>query len=386
MLEIARPSIPHMLFEGLGAVPTPFFFFDVDAAGTCLEANLQSWSEALPELQLAFCLKSNPLAEVVRRFAECGLWAEASSDEEMERACINGMTQAILSGPIKTDQELARAIDYDFLIAADSLDELRRIDALARGRAMKARVLLRLAILRNQIWSRFGLLPDEYPAALALGSDDTGLRIQGLSFHIGSSIADPRVYTGVLDMYAPLLRDLAARRSGALFLDIGGGFVSEGAASKALGLLSYLEPIARWLDGMSDLRHRLTVIAEPGRILVEPFGTLVTTVMNKKYRHDGPVLIVDASTLHLEDRRRRSGRVTFDKPGPIQTRYCVFGSLCIENDLLFADLAGPDGVDVGDKLQIDAVGAYDLAKRTRWIRAAAPIIGRYRGAHVALHD
>jgi diaminopimelate decarboxylase len=127
------------------------------------------------------------------------------------------------------------------------------------------------------------------------------------------------------------------------------------------------------------------VLIEPGRCVVDDFGVLVSSVMSQKARGGRSMLFVDAGG-HLVNSRSSCLHLV-ELVGVEHEKSTVdemYGSLCVEADLISPAVGGPDNVPAGSKIQIGQTGAYDISTASSWMRPAPAIVGVVRGELAAL--
>ena len=193
----------------------------------------------------------------------------------------------------------------------------------------------------------------EYEAAKALPSLD----VVGIHHHIGSQITEVGPFVDALEKTAALVRTLRERGTAIRYLDVGGG----------LGITYRDEEpplpgeFAEALIGViRDLD--VTVVLEPGRVLVGNAGILVTRVLYTKQTPAKNFLVVDAG---MNDLARPSLYGSYhaihpvrQSPGRPEVIVDVVGPICESGDFLAKDrgvprvrAGGAVGGDVGRGLR-----------------------------------
>ena len=115
-------------------------------------------------------MKSNPLMGLVARLHRAGCWAEVASGFEYRVARRAGVPGAeiVFNGPLKTADELRRALGEGATVIADGVEQVREIARLAGAAAPGARVGLRLVPPDREGRDRFGVPARMAPAAASL--------------------------------------------------------------------------------------------------------------------------------------------------------------------------------------------------------------------------
>ncbi|MET8838739.1 diaminopimelate decarboxylase [Streptomyces rubiginosohelvolus] len=105
----------------------------IDTAGVRASVgDLQDAFAATPAVLHTFAAKACSLIPVLRLLADCGMGCEVASPGELRLALEAGFpaSRIVLDSPAKTREEIRLALALGVAVNADSLGELRRIDAL----------------------------------------------------------------------------------------------------------------------------------------------------------------------------------------------------------------------------------------------------------------
>ena len=377
-IDVRPPGRAGELAERFG---TPLYVFD----GERIAAEARAFREAAgPDATVAYSLKSNTLMGLVARLHRAGCWAEVASGHEYRLARRAGVpgTQIVFNGPLKTSDELRRALGEGATVIADGVEQVREIARLAPFAAPEARVGLRLVPPDRVGRDRFGVPARLAPAAAATLAR-AGLPLTGLHIHLGAYQLGPLPPSGppihgVTVEYpvpvarftaaAALLREVADRVGGIEWLDLGGGWP---AASALAGHLD----AAREALGPGHP----PLVLEPGRALIRDAGWLLVRVVARR----GPgKVVVDAgitqvpcvlwkrSPVHPVEPREGAERPTD-----------LYGPLCLQHDAVAREVPLPP-LAVGDLVWIGQTGAYAMAQASPFIhlRPAAVLLEGGRAA------
>ncbi|KAK4351162.1 hypothetical protein RND71_030475 [Anisodus tanguticus] len=125
---------------------------------------------------------------------------------------------------------------------------------------------------------KFGVLPEEIEPLLHYACNVVGLKVVGVSFHVGSIAQDPSIYREAI-AGARVVFDVAyyLEIPKMQILNIGGGFRSTLLLEEIAGVVN--EAVQDYFPDPN-----LTIIAEPGRFFPETVVTLVTHVIGKRLR------------------------------------------------------------------------------------------------------
>jgi len=191
-----------------------------------------------------------------------------------------------------------------------------------------------------------------------------GLRVAGLSFHVGSQSRRPDTKLRAIEACAALLEErLGLGLEAPAMLDIGGGFPID-YLEPAQPIDEFCAPIRRALAGLPEGTR---VIAEPGRFIVGPAGTLLTSVMGRAqrdgrwwyYLDDGLYgsfsgQLFDHARYPIEPLRAGSGE---------REHAVLAGPTCDSIDVIAEDIELPL-LQAGDILVGRQMGAYTTASAT----------------------
>jgi diaminopimelate decarboxylase len=323
---------------------------------------------AVPHL-VCFALKTNANLAVLKLFSNLGGGLDVVSGGELFRGLKAGVPpeRIVYAGVGKTRNEIAYALKSDILMFnVESGQELRLIHEVASGMGAKARVALRVNpdvdpkthpyIATGLKKSKFGIdieqALEEYEAARALPSLD----VTGVHQHIGSQITEVGPFVDSLEKTVALLRTLRERGMGIRYLDIGGGLgitYKDEEPPLPGEFARALMGVIRGLD--------VTVLLEPGRVLVGNAGILVTRVLYTKETPAKNFFVVDAG---MNDLIRPSLYGSYHAIQPVRQSHGrpevvvdVVGPICESGDFLARDRSLPR-YEPGELLAVMSAGAY----------------------------
>ncbi|MGQ0635194.1 MAG: type III PLP-dependent enzyme [Planctomycetaceae bacterium] len=359
-----RSAEPVVSFEEADALAAQFGTPLLVASRSALMKNYETLVRNLPGVEFFYAAKANSAQEILRPLCEAGCSVDVCSWGEMQAALTAGFSpdQMIHTHPCKTISNLSHC--YRAGLRWFVFDNAHEIGKLA-AQAPEANLLLRLAVSSStsliNLSAKFGAAEaDAVP--LMLAARDAGLKVRGMSFHVGSQCRSPD------DFFAALLQ---ARRvwnraqAAGLHLDVidfGGGFPAPYRDS-VLTLEAYCKALAQALEEtFGDLRVRL--IAEPGRGLSADTVTLVTRVIGKSVRSGTTWYIIDEGLYGSF-----SGQVFDHVEYPLAARDAVdrdlhpcvvAGPTCDSSDVVTRDQLLPD-LEIGELLLVPTMGAYTCA-------------------------
>ncbi|MGH3858056.1 alanine racemase [Actinokineospora sp.] len=351
---------------GLGGSPT--YVYDL----AHLDAHVSGIRAALGSVELIHAVKANPDPGLLRVIARHVDGLEVASGGELAHVRqVAPEVSLAFGGPGKTDAELVAAL-YARVdrFHVEGLNELRRLDVLARDMGTRARVLLRVNIPTGGAVgvltmggrpSPFGMDPVEAASAAAALKSLPGIEFVGVHAHLASGL-DPvpcaeqgvEVHRWAVDF---------ARRHGLPLAEInlGGGMnVDYGRPERVFDWAEY----ARHLTVPGGPVVRI----EPGRAVSAYSGWYATEILEIKKSHGEWFAICAGGTHHLRTPAAKGHDQPlavlpvdrWDRPwartgceGPVT----FVGQLCTPKDVL-ARAVRAGRVRVGDKVVFALAGAY----------------------------
>jgi diaminopimelate decarboxylase len=288
---------------------TPAYVYDLD--GMDREAReLSAAFEGHPHL-VAYAVKANSAAPILRSFARAGLGADVVSGGEVLFALGAGVSPdgIVMSGVAKTDDEIDIALASGpkgiLAIQVESAEEVARVEARARAVGHVARVSLRINpgldpseidthanIATGHDEAKFGVPLPRVAEALARIEASPSLSLSGLTCHVGSQFVSTDAYEAGARVLFALARDTLARGIAFDYVDTGGGFgidYGSGCPVRPADFVKRARALAKE-HGVDHLRH----LVEPGRSLVGAHGVLLTRVLQRKSDRDPSAARSDA--------------------------------------------------------------------------------------------
>ncbi len=348
-------------------VGTPTYIY----SHATLTRHFQEFDQAfasVPHL-ICFAIKANANLAVLKLFLDLGSGLDVVSGGELFRGLRAGVVpqRIVYAGVGKSRDEIAYALKADILMFnVESGQELRLIHEVASGMGAKARVALRVnpdvdpkthpyiatGLKKSKFGIDIGQALEEYEAAKTLPSLD----VVGIHQHIGSQITEVEPFADSLEKTVALVRTLRERGTVIRYLDVGGGLGITYKDEEPPPLSEFARALTRV---MRDLD--VTVILEPGRVLVGNAGILLTRVLYTKQSPVKNFLVVDAG---MNDLIRPSlyGSYHLIQPArqiPARPEVVVdvVGPICESGDFLAKDRGLPR-CEPGELLAVMSAGAY----------------------------
>lgn len=356
---------PARALELARELPTPCFVYDLGVARSRL-ARLRA---ALPaRVRVAYAVKSNPGAPLLRAFAQAGAWFDCASSGEVERVRAAGGERLLFAGPGKTAADLSAALDAGARLQLDGIEDVQRLAAWARARGVpELAVSLRVhpqsgvaegsPIIGGAGPSAFGVDEERLEAFLEAAAAYPEVHIRGLQvFAASNELGAERL----LDNHRAALR--IARRLHALghdldLIDLGGGLgIPYADGEGELDVAALGEGLAALLRDNPWFTGEL--VLEPGRWLSGPCGVYLCRVVRVKESRGVRFAVLEGGINHLLRPLLTGQPFPVLAPGRAgePTSHTLAGPLCTSLDRL-GEVSLPP-VQPGDLLVFGQVGAY----------------------------
>lgn len=267
---------------------TPLMLFDPGR----VVAGYRRLVAALPDVAFHYAIKAQPIADVVRVLAAEGCRFDVASRAEVNlaRALRVSGTDCLYSNPHKkrTDIVHARLAGVRRFVV-DNPGEVAKLAAVAPDAHALFRVSSPSEAAHCDLSTKFGAEPDGV-IVLVKTALSLGITPAGICLHVGSQCADPEAFGTAIGQALTLVDDVV-RHTGVRLpvIDIGGGFPVPYRSE-----VPSIERIAEAIDrGFGTRREEFEILAEPGRYLVAPSMTLVTSVVGASTRGGGEWRFLD---------------------------------------------------------------------------------------------
>lgn len=341
---------------------SPLLVFDPEV----LKKQYRDLLHALPGVELYYAVKAHPNTQIVQALDELESGFDVASAGEMDMLMdlkISGR-RTIHTHPVKKDQEIRSALRFGATtFVVDNLDELKKLVPYRDRIGVLLRVTFRNQQAVVDLSRKFGCDAGEV-AGIITAAEQLGLHIKGLSFHVGSQCNDASTHVEAIERCRQLMQEVNLSCSSPLStLDIGGGFPADYTLS-GLDIESFCAPIREALDKLPEDMH---LLAEPGRFLIAPAVTSITTVTGKSSRNGIFWYYLDDGVYGSY-----SGQIFDHASYPLQVlrqgetrRSILAGPTCDSIDVVAEDIQLPE-LDIGDLVIGHQMGAYTAATKTRF--------------------
>lgn len=351
----------HEIRELAARFGSPLLVVDCDQ----VRRQYHALQAALPGVDLHYALKPLPHAAVVACLREEGAWFDLATTGEVELVKQQGVApeRCIHTHPIKRDSDIRDALRFGVTtFVADNPDEIKKFVRYRKRAELLLRVSFRSPDAVVDLSRKFGCEPGAVLGLIEMARR-LGIRVRGLSFHVGSQATEPTKYVEAIRACTNLIAEALLAGLPALdVLDIGGGFpVPYNDAVTPID--EFCAPIRAEL---AKLPRHVRVIAEPGRFISAPAAIAVSSVMGKAKRGDRWWYYLDDGLYgsysgQLFDHAKYP--VSVLREGAQRYRSVLAGPTCDSIDVIDDDILLPE-LEVGDLVVGRMMGAYTWASAT----------------------
>ncbi len=327
-----------------------------------------------------FAVKSCSNIAVLSLFGNLGGGADIVSGGELFRALQAGVNpkRIIYSGVGKTEDELRYGLESGILLFnVESEQELYRLNNVAGDMGVKAPIAFRVnpdvdpkthayistGLAKNKFGIPINEALDLYVAAEGLAN----IEVKGVSCHIGSQLTLISPFVETLRKLKDFVGRLAEKGISIQYIDLGGGVGIVYDDEEPPHPKEYAQAIKDELSGLD-----VTLIFEPGRVIVGNAGIMVTEVQYTKTNSGGEkekhFVVVDAG---MNDLTRPSLYGAFHGIQPVKEKadsseiVDIVGPICETSDFLAKDREFPH-VEQGDLLAVMSAGAYGFTMASNY--------------------
>ena len=358
----------------VAAYGTPLYIYSAATLRRHFTA-FDSAFNGLPHMT-CFSVKANSNLAVLRTLGAMGAGVDIVSGGELFRALAAGIdpSRIVYSGVGKRATEIEQALSAGILMFnVESTGELERISRIAARLGKNAKVSLRINpdvdpkthpyISTGLKKNKFGLDIETSLAAYARARELPGITPVGIDCHIGSQLTSIDPFLEALDKILAFREKLVAMGITPSYLDLGGGLGIQYNEEEPPHPREFGQALTKALGDLP-----ITLILEPGRVIVGNAGILVTEVVYTKKTPSKDFVIVDAGmndlirpslydSYHTIREVRPAGRETLDVD--------VVGPICESGDFLARDRELP-AVAPGELLAVYSAGAYGFTMSSNY--------------------
>jgi len=360
--------------EIAAAVGTPFYAYSYRT----LERHFRVFNDAFRKTPHVTCYscKANASSAILRMTAKFGGGADIVSGGELYKALRAGIpaNKIVFSGVGKTEDELRSAIRAGILmINIESEGELQAVSRLAQALKKAVPVSIRVNpeidpkthpyITTGLKKNKFGVLWKDARRLYKTMGTDRFLVPVGISSHIGSQILELAPFVEAVRSLKSMIRQLQEEGTSVRMVDIGGGLGITYKDELPPHPEDYARVMEEELEGTG-----LTLILEPGRVLVGNSGVFVTKLLYTKKMPGKTFYIVDGA---MNDLVRPALYDAYHEIVPVKeskgdaVRVDVVGPVCESGDFFARGRRIPP-IKNGDLLAVLGAGAYGFSMSSNY--------------------
>ena len=356
-------------------VGTPFYLYSHRTMARHYKAFREAFL-SVPHL-VCYSVKANSNLSVLKTFVDMGSGVDTVSGGEIYRALKAGADpeKIVFSGVGKKEEEIEYGLKTGILMFnVESTQELEAINGIAKQLDLKAPVSLRVNpdvdpqthpyISTGLKKAKFGIditiAKELYRHARSLKNLD----VIGVDCHIGSQLTSVSPFIDALRKIKEMIQSVRKDGTDIKYLDIGGGLGITYREEAPPHPTKYGEAITKEVEDLD-----ITLIFEPGRVLVGNAGILVTRVIYTKESAEKNFIIVDAA---MNDLARPALYGSYHGIKPVQipdsdkeVTVDVVGPICETGDFLAKDIEVPV-FKQGDLMAVMSAGAYGFTMSSNY--------------------
>ncbi len=331
-----------------------------------LRQQYRKLKNALPSVDHYFAIKALPNEMVINVLHKEGCNFDIATQGEVKLLEKNRISakKTIHTHPIKRDIDIRSTLRFGCTtFVVDNEYELEKFVRYKERVGLLLRISFPNPNAVVNLSKKFGLAVNSVQEFLTK-ADKLGIHIKGLSFHVGSQSKLQQSHVDAINTCLEIITESRTKRDVPMsVLDIGGGFPIN-YDGIGIDIEEFCEPINTVIN---DRPKNIRVIAEPGRYIVAPAMTCLTSVIGKAIRDGIPWYYLDDGVYNSF-----SGQI-FDhaiypkisaRKG--DTRPSVLaGPTCDSIDVISENIELPE-LDIGDLIIAPMMGAYTSATATEF--------------------
>ncbi|KAK4362683.1 hypothetical protein RND71_017924 [Anisodus tanguticus] len=345
----------------------PFYLLDL----ATIERLMNKWNNSFPNVKPFYAVKCNSEPALLTKLANLGANFDCASLLEIDTVLSLGISsnQIIFANPCKAISHIKHAASVG--VNLTTFDSKLEVDKIKKWHP-QCHLLLRIKAPRDSgslrpLGKKFGVLPEEIEPLLHYACNVVGLKVVGVSFHVGSIAQDTSIYREAIAS-ARTVFDVTDYLGipKMQILNIGGGFRST----------QLFEEIATVVnEAVQDYfpEPNLTIIAEPGRFFPETSFTLVTHVIGKRVRGEKVEYWIDEGIYGSFRPTLYNSCFVGMKPLSVKAseescQICestIYGPSCDSLDAVAVDIKLPE-LQLDDLIVFYNMGAYSKCAGTKF--------------------
>ncbi len=356
-------------------IGTPLYIY----SHATLTRHFKVFNEALQDIGHLVCysVKANSNIAVLRTLAKLGSGFDIVSGGELYRVLLAGgdPSKVVFSGVGKTDEEIEFALENNILMFnVESEAELEVINEIAGRLGKKAPISLRVnpdvdpkthpyistGLAKNKFGIPWDYALSTYEKALSLDN----IEVVGIDAHIGSQLTEVSPFIEAMEKLLGLVDQIEKLGAQIRYFDLGGGLGIRYKDENPPHPEEYAAEIKKLVG-----ERKITMLFEPGRVIVGNAGIFVTKVLYTKSTPKKNFIIVDGA---MNDLVRPALYGAYHQIQPVvkedkseEIVADVVGPIC-ESDDFFAKDRKTYPFKRGDFIAIMSAGAYGFSMASNY--------------------
>lgn len=332
--------------------------------------------KSVPHL-ICYSVKANSNIAVLNTFIKQGSGVDIVSGGELFRALKAGANpkKIVYSGVGKREDEIEYALKTGILMFnVESPDELRTINKISGRLKKKANFAIRVNpnvdakthpyISTGLKKNKFGIETEQAIREYIFAKNNLKNLIPiGVDCHIGSQLTQISPFTDALKKTKNIIATLRSEGIDVKYLDMGGGLGITYKDEDAPHPSKYGKAVIDETKGLD-----ITLIFEPGRVMVGNAGILIAKVLYTKQGTEKNFIITDAA---MNDLARPSLYGSYHaikavrKNSAKEIKADVVGPICESGDFFAKDRELPE-LKSGDLIALMSAGAYGFSMSSNY--------------------
>ncbi len=325
----------------------PLFILSTKVIQNRIDTLIKHASNNNISLVVAYSLKTN--YEFLRTSIlkkNMNIKVEVVSDEEYSLAKRYKVPRdkIVYNGPYKKKESLYEALCNKSIVHIDNFSEFKRVISMDKSLLKGARLGFRWKHRKGEEKSRFGMEEGEIIKAIKKFQEHK-IFPAGLHVHLGTDIYNLTFYKNQIEHFLSFSTFLENKfKFRFKYLDLGGGFPAHGMPPKNIHvkrcplISEYIKIIFQKLSKYQLINKK--IILEPGRYLIDDAGIFVASVVQKKEKKGGQIVLLNATINMLPLTWYRpqiiklyTSKLFKKKQNMKKTK--IYGSTCQENDCFY---------------------------------------------------
>ena len=246
-----------------------------------------AWSKALPRVHPHYAVKCNSDPGLIATLAALGAGFDCASRSELDLVLGLGVSadRIVYANCCKLPREMRYAAKRGVEVSVvDGRSELEKTKSMTPNASLLLRIRADDPNARCQLGNKYGCEEEDVDGLLAYAVE-LGLRIVGVSFHVGSGAECPDAFDQAITQAREVFDKGEALGFSMGILDIGGGMMS---VLHDDGSVTFKGDVSAAINSALD-RHfppssGISIIAEPGRFFAESTATMACSVFGYRER------------------------------------------------------------------------------------------------------